>query len=256
MGLSRGAIAILLLIQETASYDPSFFTINCVLFDPVPGNLISITKFDFLSISLAKKSMNISRSKNLRRVLALYPVEPLLDLEFHAPLLPVYPEYGKCVVTEMVLLGCHQGGLTIPFTRTVGDKIIWSYVENSLSFPLIRDFLLECKTRLKMELITMYEYPTATLVEAMDRQLAISSNFSIRHCHNAFFLSGLITRHEKGEFLNQHHELLKTGRIDQFRPYKYMLSLERNSVFPLGVIVISILLLAVVSAIALPTAFL
>ena len=71
VGLSRGGIAAMFLCQllsnsrrgkaykrNTSRYDPSFLSINALLFDPVPGNLVSTSKiFDccnfFPSISLS-----------------------------------------------------------------------------------------------------------------------------------------------------------------------------------------------------------
>jgi hypothetical protein len=47
-----------------------------------------------------------SNVKALNRVLLLFPYEPLDDLEFHAPIVPIFP--SDCNVTEDVMLGCHQ----------------------------------------------------------------------------------------------------------------------------------------------------
>ncbi len=75
-------------------------------FDPVPGNLLAASDADCCAFSTANRAMDLTACAPLRRVLALYPHEPLPDLAFHAPLLGVYPP--TCAVREDVVLGCHQ----------------------------------------------------------------------------------------------------------------------------------------------------
>jgi len=107
--------------------------VNALLFDPVPGNLVLTGTLN--CFTLASQSMNLSRCKNLSRVLALYPYEPLPDLAFHAPLIGKYP--ANCVVEEDVTLGCHQGAL---FPTRIGG------LDCHLSYVRIRRFMTDCGT--------------------------------------------------------------------------------------------------------------
>lgn len=64
-----------------------------------------------------QQSLDLRGCVHVRRVLALYPYEPLPDIAFHAPLLPAYPP--QALVEEDVTLGCHQGG-ACAFVRGMG----------------------------------------------------------------------------------------------------------------------------------------
>lgn len=104
-GHSRGAIAALMLAQQLGSVDPKLLSINLALLDPVPGNLITTSTLDPFNISLANKVMDLTNCKPLKKVLALYPHEPLSALAFHAPLIASYPEGIE--LEEDVISGCH-----------------------------------------------------------------------------------------------------------------------------------------------------
>jgi hypothetical protein len=133
VGLSRGGIAAMFLCQLLSStaarpatestskaedlppsrrYDPSFLSIHALLFDPVPGNLVSTAKaFDCFRFFVANKCMDLRRCECLKHVLAIYPNEPLPDLAFHAPVFGRYSSRTGVRVDEDVTLGCHQGAL-------------------------------------------------------------------------------------------------------------------------------------------------
>lgn len=105
-GHSRGAVAALLLAKQLNRIDPAALEINLALLDPVPGNFIITSTLDFLAISLAKKTMDLRACKHLKRVLALYPCEPLNAFAAHAPLFTLYPEHTE--VEEEIIPGCHS----------------------------------------------------------------------------------------------------------------------------------------------------
>jgi len=79
------------------------FRLNILLFDPVPGNLITCTKFCdlcacgfwycrcFHGYNTANSSYDLSKSRILDNVLALYPCKPLPDCICHMPIFPKYP---------------------------------------------------------------------------------------------------------------------------------------------------------------------
>lgn len=78
--------------------------------------------------------MDLRRCRCLRRVLALYPYEPLPDYTFHAPCLLRY--HPDTRVEEDVTLGCHQGALF----RTALVPVESCDVASNLSFRRLSDF--------------------------------------------------------------------------------------------------------------------
>jgi len=107
LGLSRGGLALMVLAQKLGKLKDDVserIEANMCLFDPVPGRLVS-SGFPFTGHGRE----DLSGCKCLKRVLAIYPHEPLPDLAFHAPSLCKYPP--TCDVEEDVTLGCHQGAL-------------------------------------------------------------------------------------------------------------------------------------------------
>eukprot|EP01127_Copromyxa_protea_P000636 TRINITY_DN1053_c0_g1_i3.p1 TRINITY_DN1053_c0_g1~~TRINITY_DN1053_c0_g1_i3.p1 ORF type:complete len:334 (-),score=30.75 TRINITY_DN1053_c0_g1_i3:58-1059(-) len=139
LGLSRGGMGVLMLVKRLARYPPTLVTMNCLLFDPVPGNLITSSSLDLFNQTLASQCMDVSSSRNLANVLAIYPHIPLPDFAFHAPILSKYPPSTK--VEEIVSLGCHQGALYHPEDN----------VPSLISFSMIRAFLLAHETPLALD---------------------------------------------------------------------------------------------------------
>lgn len=111
LGLSRGGVAALMLAKRLAAFDPAKLGVSICAFDPVPGNLVCTARLlDRARFSTANRALDCSSCRTLRRVLALYPHEPLPDLAFHAPILPRYPRHLESLEEDAVL-GCHQGAL-------------------------------------------------------------------------------------------------------------------------------------------------
>jgi len=109
-----------------------------VLFDPVPGNLVCLSQWcDAFRWSTASRGLDARGARHLRRVLALYPHEPLPDAAFHAPILPSFPPAAR--VEEDVVLGCHQGALFAPMTD----------LGCACSYLRIRAWLASCGTRFR-----------------------------------------------------------------------------------------------------------
>lgn len=108
--------------------------LHLLLFDPVPGNQIMTTKMlDPMGYTTANSAIDVTGAKGiLRRVLAIYPYEPLPAITFHAPLVPTYPS-RDCHVEEIVSLGCHQGALLCAPNR----------ISCRLSYCMVRNFLTE-----------------------------------------------------------------------------------------------------------------
>jgi len=192
-GLSRGGMAILILIKQLAHRTKTELEINSLLFDPVPGNLIISGKIDIFGGTLAKQCMDITDSQNLRRVLAIYPYEPLPDLAFHAPIIPSYPTH--CEIEEDVTLGCHQGALLFP-----------SNLQTQLSFLRIKAFMEECGTvfygHITQDHPVSEENCFYEMEEECNRQISSSR---VAHCQTA----AVILREPAGTYLNYHHLQLK-----------------------------------------------
>jgi hypothetical protein len=85
LGLSRGAIACLILARKVWGHKDlrERVDVNLCLFDPVPGNSLTSGAMDLLHATTAVQNMDLSNVLNVRRVVALYPHEPLPDLAFH-----------------------------------------------------------------------------------------------------------------------------------------------------------------------------
>lgn len=115
--------------------------LSLLLFDPVPGDLLTVAQLDLLRLTNTYASKDLSKCACLSRVLALYPYEPLPAILCHAPVLCRYPPH--CMVEEEVTLGCHQGALLL-----YGLKVPHVDLASALCFLRIRRWLLECGTPL------------------------------------------------------------------------------------------------------------
>jgi len=219
VGLSRGGMAIMMLAKMLADYDKKILEMNILLFDPVPGNLITSSQWDIFSCTLANSCMDMSMCVPLNRVLSIYPYMPLPDIAFHAPIIPKYPSW--CQVEEDVTLGCHQAALVNP-----------SYnLSCLLSFLRIRTFLLECGTTFTSEITTFSHLTEESALYHMQNELQTSIS-SVRHTHS--WRSSRIVRYKSGKFLNRHHEhlLMKFGQDVEEKVdvhHDYMLDIEVES---------------------------
>jgi len=194
LGLSRGGVAILLLVKLLSKIPNTQLEMNIVLFDPVPGNLISSAKLDFIKNTLTNQSMDISDSLNLRRVLAIYPYLPLPDFLLHAPIIPIYPSHS--LIEEDVALGCHQGALFYP-----------NSLDSRLSFIRIKSFMEECGSPVSESIKYMYSISEQDCLNQMEAECNNTPPNSIRYTHSRENV--VILRGDDGEYLNWHHYYLK-----------------------------------------------
>ena len=197
VGLSRGGIAVMYLAQLLSNHSRDIVITNLLLFDPVPGNLITSSRFlDWIGFSTANSSMDLTYCRNIGVVLALYPVIPLPDMAFHAPILPLYPDCAT--VTEDAVLGCHQGAVFCQKSR-----------ECVLSFVRMKQWLISCGTRLSRTTASdSLDLSLSSCKHEMDYELAADSPESTRYTHSS--PSGaLILRYKNGPiYLNKWHEAL------------------------------------------------
>lgn len=134
-GLSRGAVAGIILAKSMDELPEKRVSLNLLLFDPVPGNSIASSSWDLFGFTLANQCVDVSESKHVRNVLVLYPHEPLPPVILHAPVISEWPE--KCNVMTDVILGKHQGPLWLTTNK---------YTEYNVAYIYIYLFLNACGT--------------------------------------------------------------------------------------------------------------
>jgi len=196
VGLSRGGIGGLYLAQELTGFRAEQVIVNLLLFDPVPGDLIWMSRFmDWAGVMNSNLAMDVSAAPNLGRVLVLYPYEPLPAIAFHAPLLAKFPP--GCQLEEDVILGCHQGALWL---RPAADTC--------LAFARVRDFLLECGSRIDTQQSHARDLDVhpKLLADMLAGELRREEP-SVRSAH-APVAGSLVVRHATGQFLNRFHRVL------------------------------------------------
>lgn len=196
VGLSRGGIGGLYLAQMLASFDVAKVKLNLLLFDPVPGNLVWMSRFfDLAGVMNANQAMDVSFVKNFGRVVVLYPHEPLPAIAVHAPLLAKFPH--GCQLEQDVILGCHQGALWL---RAQPDTC--------LAFSRIRDFLLQCGSHLDRSnrIARELDVPNNKLAEMLAMEL--QQNSPTTRCAHAPESGTQIVRYTTGQFLNRSHQAL------------------------------------------------
>eukprot|EP00747_Dinoflagellata_sp_TGD_P164168 gnl/TRDRNA2_/TRDRNA2_183716_c0_seq1.p1 gnl/TRDRNA2_/TRDRNA2_183716_c0~~gnl/TRDRNA2_/TRDRNA2_183716_c0_seq1.p1 ORF type:complete len:331 (-),score=35.01 gnl/TRDRNA2_/TRDRNA2_183716_c0_seq1:85-1077(-) len=187
VGLSRGGVGVIYLCKLLA--EEAHVHINALLFDPVPGNLVTFAKADLLSISNASRCMDMSECDNVVRLLVLYPHEPLPDHTCHAPVVPAYPE--NCDVEEDVIPGCHQGALFLTSELTACV----------MSFARIRGFLTDCGCRVRP--YPAMEVDEKTLLQLLDDELEY--DYPTERATHSLDGDTAIVRHSQGDFLNRYH---------------------------------------------------
>ena len=233
LGQSRGAIGAIFLAQQLAaatSIRTEEVELRMLLSDPVPGNLVCTAKLERLAcyfcnfVTTANHSMDLRGARHLKRVLALYPHEPLPDCAYHAPVLLEYPHHSA-VCEEDVTLGCHQGAL---FS---GD------LASELSHVRIATFMTESgvvfRTRSRADAYTASDGWVGGILAKMEGEIKKAGVASrrIAHIHPAgqsqCCKSATIIRRtvdgamldEARVFLNQHHLALQhrggDGRDDR-----------------------------------------
>mmetsp|Transcript_108851 Transcript_108851/g.314325 ORF Transcript_108851/g.314325 Transcript_108851/m.314325 type:complete len:333 (+) Transcript_108851:114-1112(+) len=207
VGLSRGGIGGLYLTQELHDMAPESVLLNLLLFDPVPGNFVFMARFlDWANQMNANLAMDVSSSRILGRVLVLYPYEALPSIAVHAPLIASFPK--ECAVEQDVILGCHQGAL---FLRRAPDTC--------LAFARIRDFLVECGSKLdrgRGNMVAQLDIPDKDLLRMLDQELQIiEPSTRISHAPTP---GTTIERFSAGVYLNRSHEALAQKLGEHPRP--------------------------------------
>jgi hypothetical protein len=153
IGLSRGGVASILLAKQLGDIDQFHLETNLLLLDPVPGNMLITSLLDYFNFTLANQAMDLSHSKNLKYVEALYPylevgddsgdmVDQLLA-KLHTPIRPTYPAH--CEVREEVILGAHLNAFqdlsTIDQQPHALHGIDFIPIVRQLSKEIINEFL-------------------------------------------------------------------------------------------------------------------
>eukprot|EP00494_Astrolonche_serrata_P005678 UN05695 len=212
--------------QKLANYNN--LELNLFLFDPVPGNLVTTSKFTdigCIKCSTANRCYNLTRcGKTLQSVLAVYPYEPLPDLAFHAPVFGTYPR--ETYVEEDVTYGRHQGALFRPRTDFACK----------LSCLRIRDWLIKygswnhnADNRIVLG-INASDLETEVLRE-LDKQIEYNKKVDtnsnrLSHDKNCFcfttqikYISNIVHEENKKHiFINKYHKQLKKKLQPHYRP--------------------------------------
>lgn len=142
-GYSRGAVAAMILAKKLGSFDPELIEVNLALLDPVPGNWLFTPKIDFLKITLANQAMDLSQTKNLKNVLALYCNQELPSYAAHGPLFGKYPSNTK--VEQTVVPGDH-GTILAGNIRSIINRGYGFSPEALVTFLKVQNFLRSCGT--------------------------------------------------------------------------------------------------------------
>jgi hypothetical protein len=202
IGLSRGGIAVIFLCQALEGVSPDKLTLNALLFDPVPGDQ-TISGFPWTGFN----AKDVSRCKALKKVLAIYPYEPLPWISFHAPVLVKYPL--DCLVEEDVWLGCHQGALFA--TGRSRDPMT---VASNLSFRRIVEFCEAVGVPLhRLENVFGFQ-PTVDFCLQLCRETLQEQTTSHRDLHDGPGFGRSIVRRQTGQYLNKFHEALEVRLKD------------------------------------------
>lgn len=151
-GHSRGGIGGLILAKMLGVYPLDMVEMNLAMLDPVPGNLITSAECDLFNLTLANQVIDLSMCHNLKRVICLYPNEPLPDIIFHAPIRPTYPPLT--LVEEDVVLGCHAAveqifGMNSPDWDDKGQSYVFAA-------PRFIEFMQECGSQFKSSFFELY----------------------------------------------------------------------------------------------------
>eukprot|EP01091_Cochliopodium_minus_P016031 TRINITY_DN587_c0_g1_i1.p1 TRINITY_DN587_c0_g1~~TRINITY_DN587_c0_g1_i1.p1 ORF type:complete len:340 (-),score=57.23 TRINITY_DN587_c0_g1_i1:56-1075(-) len=203
VGLSRGGMACMLLAKkiqqkiDKKKFGTCKIEMNLMLFDPVPGNSISIGKIDFTGISTVNKCFDLSKVFCLKKVLALYPHEPLPSYYFHAPVFPKYPQDKGIIIEEEVILGCHQGAVFGFSCRTLDQRI---------SYLRIKEFLVKCGVPFSKESPSNFfvEFDEKSVLHEMNNYISEEVMETSRDTHSG----KKIKRKKIANYLNKWHERL------------------------------------------------
>lgn len=260
LGLSRGGVGAMYLCQMLAKKG-SLLTVNACLFDPVPGSLITTSKFcDPCKCYNANMCMDLSGCETLRSVLAIYPIEALPALAFHAPVFGNYPNSERCTVEEDVTLGCHQGALfhSSKLECKLSFHRIYRFLTSNgtkLSSDTLNDYL---RRMLKVKSIQILE--NECLEEVRELVNSVELPVMVRWGHVSSGYVALRCNPEKSEFLNHHHALLERqtpkGTEGEFGEKTFVLLIDRDAfswvpiglVFTFVTVVISLVIYALLNS--------
>lgn len=251
VGLSRGGIGCMFLAKKFGKLKYSNLILNMLLFDPVPGNLLTVSKFtDIIGRTNANRCYNMTSCRVLNDVLAIYPYEPLPVCLFHAPVFGIYPD--QCNLEEDVTLGAHQGALFDWRTHT----------DSLLSYLRIGDWLVDHGSPLpdrQPQEIENFELRALREIRAYMKRRDHTKSTRIGHSYNYCCLATRVNKATNGHYLNKHHQKLCEKYADS-QPYElrvsnassddldneFMLHLEHSSCFVPYTLIILLIIMAII----------
>jgi hypothetical protein len=222
-GLSRGAVGCFIAAKKFKKFDPNFFEIHMLAFDPVPGNFVTTAKFDLLGLTNAWGNMDLKSIAVVKTALLLYPCEPLPDTAVHAPMIPLF---APGIATYDVILGCHQGAM-------------WGFgpglqpLDVRISATIIKNFLASHGTILNRTSVDRFffsdDQKLLENIEAENRETTLSK----RSTHS--YGSIMILREQDAPYLNKLHAILRDqsqkGTIGEHwttKPFFYLTPLPED----------------------------
>lgn len=235
-GHSRGAIAAILIAKELKDVDNDKLEINLALMDPVPGNYSLTYQMDFLGISFASLIEDASDCPHIKKVLSLYPYEPLgkgIVEKAYVPSIPVF-NTQNCEVEEDVILSNHMLAQGCRIAKNNECTTIGLTHNSFPTFCRIKTFMEGCGTRFDLSgkkiVLTKGtcwsvnrmpgpEDTTAKIVE--DERLELNKIYNqhindiepiTRATHSKQQLE--IVAKKEGAYLNKHHASLNEGKSD------------------------------------------
>lgn len=200
VGFSRGGLACILLAQKIEyEFKELDIHVNLMLIDPIPGNLITLAKFDLFGFTWTGRSLDLSKLLKLKSVVAIYP-HGIPNLSFHAPIIPIYGKHTH--VTEEVILGWHVSAV-----RKIPS------LETKISAFFMKDFLIRNGTKLTEDLRgfnkwkQFYDIDPIILLDEMNSHCSDEDHqSSIRYTHS--LKNKKILYKPSGKYLNQLHHYL------------------------------------------------
>jgi len=217
-GHSRGAISALLLAKKLSHIDPQQLEINIAMHDPVPGNFVISSQFDFMHLTLAQQAMRLKQCRPLKKVLSLYTNQPFPWYDVighaHAPLFPEYPSHTR--VTEQIIPGCHSNAQLFQIQN---QQLLIGDPGSLISYAAIARFLEETGTRFMSKPATYYFHNNLSIeITASNQQDILAQAYDHAHegIKTSFKRLGHNSRHistnPEAAFFNPEHQRLKGHR--------------------------------------------
>ncbi len=202
MGFGRGGAGAFWVCEKLKEFSPHDLEINICALDPVPGNFVRVSYLDNISgfkTTLSGQIADLSACININKMLILFTNEPMQDIGFCAPILPIAPSQAKMIVD--VIPGCHNNVQRY----TLENNTLKSHTNYSIiAMYYVTNFLKTCGTKFNF---AKFEYegllnPTANIIPLLEfENTRIERKTRWMHFYNQ------INSKENKPYLNLLHKL-------------------------------------------------